>query len=340
VTDVANQTRIRDDGPERFLIKALRTCRTAMEILDGAVPFGEVRVHRDWSYESTAFTVGRVFLSGDSACFIDPLFSQGVHLATYSAMLAAAAIDHLLDVPEDYSDVCAWYEQSYRGAYQRYHKFLAAFYSFCGQGDSHFWTSRKIEGARDQRFAGKDWYGAMTGQNPEVGSDAAEQLEDSASTLARLWLQESTNLSEVDDGAASPLKRIAWVNEQLHEIQGLAGIRWTSAEACLVPSFKVHPTSFKLERRFHLADESGRVVTAYPFHEGHRRLFEGLATHPLPFGELAAKLQALDSSFSPLQAVLRMFEEGLLQGLDHDGCPVQIRTTLRFGGVGAEDDLS
>ena len=33
-------------------------------------------------------------------------------------------------------------------------------------------------------------------------------------------------------------------------------------------------------------------------------------------------------------------EDGFLQGYDKEGKAVKVRTALRFGGVGAEDDLS
>ena len=36
----------------------------------------------------------------------------------------------------------------------------------------------------------------------------------------------------------------------------------------------------------------------------------------------------------------RLFEERLLSASDRQGQPVRLRSALRFGGVGAEDDLS
>src|SRR5262249_21201596 len=49
-------------------------------------------VIRDWSYLSERFVGPGWILCGDAACFIDPLFSTGVHLALSSGLMAAAYV--------------------------------------------------------------------------------------------------------------------------------------------------------------------------------------------------------------------------------------------------------
>ena len=68
-------------------------------------------------------------------------------------------------------EIHAWYEKSYREAYQRYHKFVAAFYACNDEPDSTFWSKRKIDGAKDAKFEGKQWFSALTGET--VDADAA-----------------------------------------------------------------------------------------------------------------------------------------------------------------------
>ncbi|MGH7712433.1 MAG: NAD(P)/FAD-dependent oxidoreductase, partial [Gemmatimonadaceae bacterium] len=97
VTDVSANEKIRAMGPEAFYLGEIAKCPLATEILATATPTDELRVLREWSYDSKHLSMGRAFMCGDSGCFIDPLFSQGVHLATYSGMMAAAAIDYLYD---------------------------------------------------------------------------------------------------------------------------------------------------------------------------------------------------------------------------------------------------
>jgi flavin-dependent dehydrogenase len=340
VTGVEANERIREVGPQAFYEECLKQCPLAMEILETATQCEEVRVLREWSYQAKTLSQGPAFLCGDAACFIDPLFSQGVHLATYSGMLAAAAIDHLSAHPEDSDEVHAWYEKSYREAYLRYHKFVAGFYACNEEPQSKFWASRKIEGARDQRFAGKEWFTALSGQNVEAGAAGVDELEQGASTLAYLWQHGTKEINDEYDDSELSKRRVLWANQLLQQFQSLAAIHWSSNEVKLVPSFRVGQTSFKLERQHFIGDESGRTMRAYALSEGHRALFETLKTQPLSFKELTTRLKGLHGQGTPLQIVGRLFEEHFLHGFDKDGKPVRIQSALRFGGVGSEDDIS
>ncbi len=58
--------------------------------------YGSIRVRKDYSYHSTRLWRPGAVLVGDAACFVDPVFSSGVHLATYSAVLAARSINTCL----------------------------------------------------------------------------------------------------------------------------------------------------------------------------------------------------------------------------------------------------
>jgi hypothetical protein len=339
VTAIENNERIREIGAEAFYWECLRMCPLAMEILETAKQVEEVRVLREWSYEAKSLSMGKAFLCGDSACFIDPLFSQGVHLATYSAMLAAASIDYLYDHPEESDAVHSWYERSYREAYHRYHKFVAGFYACNQQEDSKFWPTRKIQGAGDQRFEGKEWFTALTGQNVEAGTPGVEELEQGAATLAYLWEHGTKEISDEYSDKELGSRRIIWANKLLKEFQGLSEIRWKTAEARLLSSYRVDPMSFKLEHHNVLGDENGRMLAAFPVTEKHRQLFGSLASQPLSYADLAAKLKAIGGTETPLQMISRLTEEGFLQGY-RAGKPVRVQTPLRFGGVGADDDIS
>lgn len=61
--------------------------------------YGQLRVRSDYSYSNTRFFAPGIVLIGDSACFVDPVFSTGVHLATYSALLAARSINACWTAP-------------------------------------------------------------------------------------------------------------------------------------------------------------------------------------------------------------------------------------------------
>jgi FAD-dependent halogenase len=103
-----------------------------------------IRIIRDYSYDSSAFAGPRWLLAGDAACFIDPVFSTGVHLACLAGLLGARAVRGVLceGVPE--AEARAAYEQGYRGAFERYLRFLYFFYDHNTDPDSYFWPARRL----------------------------------------------------------------------------------------------------------------------------------------------------------------------------------------------------
>jgi halogenation protein CepH len=116
--------------------------RNATRVTEG--PYGEIRVRKDYSYLNTRFWRKGMVLVGDAACFIDPVFSSGVHLATYSGLLAARSINSALAgiVPEERS--FAEFDARYRREYGIFYEFLMSFYDTNSNEDSYFWQAKKI----------------------------------------------------------------------------------------------------------------------------------------------------------------------------------------------------
>ena len=80
---------IRRTGPLRFLMdQVAQAPRTAQMLCEAKLAYGPF-VIRDWSYISDEVVGDGYILVGD-ACFVDPLFSSGVHLALMAGVLAAA----------------------------------------------------------------------------------------------------------------------------------------------------------------------------------------------------------------------------------------------------------
>jgi halogenation protein CepH len=139
------------DAMERFINRA----PMIKEFLAGArratlSPYDEYRVRTDYSYCSTRFWRPGLALIGDAACFVDPVFSSGVHLATYSALLAARSINTCLrgDISEE---VCFdEFERRYRREFGNFYQFLVGFYDMHVDTSSYFWRARKIV-ATDER---------------------------------------------------------------------------------------------------------------------------------------------------------------------------------------------
>ncbi|MEU8901152.1 tryptophan 7-halogenase [Nocardia sp. NPDC048505] len=114
----------------------------AERVQDG--PYGELRIRKDYSYCNSTFWKPGMVLVGDAACFIDPVFSSGVHLATYSALLAARSVNSVLAGEISESRAFEEFELRYRREYRVFHDFLVAFYGTHSDTSSYFWEAKRI----------------------------------------------------------------------------------------------------------------------------------------------------------------------------------------------------
>jgi halogenation protein CepH len=142
---------IRAKGDEAALHGYIERCDIIKDYLSGARrvqegEYGELRIRKDYSYCMDRFWVPGMILVGDAACFVDPVFSSGVHLGTYSALLAARSIITLLGGTEDLTEeeCLIEFEDRYRREFGRFYQFLLAFYDMHQDEDSYFWQARKI----------------------------------------------------------------------------------------------------------------------------------------------------------------------------------------------------
>ncbi|KAB1947304.1 tryptophan 7-halogenase [Micromonospora sp. ALFpr18c] len=134
---------------ENALLDLIQQCPMIADYLSDARrvtegPYGEIRVRKDYSYIQEKFWRPGLVLVGDAAGFIDPVFSSGVHLATYSALLAARSINTALAGGVDESTCFEEFEVRYRREYARFHDFLVAFYDMHQDENSYFWKAKKV----------------------------------------------------------------------------------------------------------------------------------------------------------------------------------------------------
>jgi halogenation protein CepH len=137
------------DGHEQAMNRFIASCPEISNLLANATRvtegmYGELRVRRDWSYANERFWVPGLVLIGDAACFIDPVFSSGVHLATYSALLAARSINSILNDGMEERRCFEEFEKRYRREFRNFYEFLATFYDMHQNEDSYFWRARKV----------------------------------------------------------------------------------------------------------------------------------------------------------------------------------------------------
>jgi halogenation protein CepH len=109
--------------------------------------YAPLRVRTDYSYANSVFWNPGVVLVGDAACFVDPVFSTGVHLATYGGLLAARSINTRLR--GGLSDDAAFgeFERRYRREYDLFYEFLQSMYDQNRDESSYFWQARRLLGA-------------------------------------------------------------------------------------------------------------------------------------------------------------------------------------------------
>jgi halogenation protein CepH len=140
--------RIQND-PEAALYELIAECPIIDEHLRNAkrsttAPYDKVRVRKDYSYDRTVLWRPGLTVVGDAACFIDPVFSSGVHLSTYSALLAARAINTSLAGLVDEETCFAEFEARYRREFAIFRDFLIAFYKMNLAQESYYWEAKRI----------------------------------------------------------------------------------------------------------------------------------------------------------------------------------------------------
>jgi len=134
---------------EKALLDLTGRCDIVADYLSNATRVtegihGQVRVRKDYSYATGSFARDGMLLVGDAACFIDPVFSTGVHLATYGGLLAARSINSVLAGELDEAAAMTEFEGRYRREYAVFYEFLTAFYDMQQNRDSYFWKARKV----------------------------------------------------------------------------------------------------------------------------------------------------------------------------------------------------
>ena len=138
------QAGLRERGAGGFLQAQIALAPHTQELLGGAELVGEPQVERDWSYRSASFAGDGYVLVGDAACFVDPLFSSGVHLALGSAALAAGYVSTALSDPANRRAAAQAYQAAYERQYRYFHLTAQLFYGTNRTADSYFWEARRL----------------------------------------------------------------------------------------------------------------------------------------------------------------------------------------------------
>ena len=155
-------------------------------------------VIRDWSYVSDRVVGPGWIICGDAACFIDPLFSTGVHLALSSGLMAAAYVATALADGELAAAAGPEYQRLYSKQYSHFRELARLFYASNRTIESYFWEVRRV--LRDDSLTPREAFVRATagqsvkgyervvlerGELPPTSSTAVRALEQAQSDRAQ-----------------------------------------------------------------------------------------------------------------------------------------------------------
>ena len=160
------QQGVRESGVVRYYRQQLDSTRHTRDMLSAAEIVSGPVVVKDWSYTSQRMAGDGWVLVGDAACFVDPLFSSGVHLAMMSGVMAAAYV-HAAQSDSTIRDPAARvYEELYRTEYSHFRELARLFYASNRTMESYFWEARRILGSGDDEESRQSFIRAVAGQPP------------------------------------------------------------------------------------------------------------------------------------------------------------------------------
>lgn len=174
-------------------------------------------VVKDWSYVSQQLAGDGYILAGDAACFVDPLFSSGVHLALMSGVLAAAYVTTALKNERMQAAAGPVYEELYHKEYSHFRELAKLFYSSNRTVDSYFWETRRLLQADDDP-PGREGLSPRHAFIRAVAGQASRGYERVVMEHGHAPPQFVAGVSEVESERASRRKRLetARARNELH----------------------------------------------------------------------------------------------------------------------------
>jgi flavin-dependent dehydrogenase len=153
-------------SPQHFLTEQIAQAPYTRQMLQEAHLVSGPFVLKDWSYVSDEVVGEGYILVGDAACFVDPLFSSGVHLALMAGVLAAAYVTTSLKDPSLRQAAGRVYKNLYYKEYSHFRDMAALFYSSNRSRDSYFWEARRLLGGNGHLSPRQAFIHAVAGQPP------------------------------------------------------------------------------------------------------------------------------------------------------------------------------
>ncbi len=160
------QERLSKSDLRQVFLQQLAAAPVASRMLRDADLVAGPQVIKDWSYTSERLAGDGYVLVGDAACFVDPLFSSGVHLALMSGVLAAAYVSTALRDPGMAEAAGQVYAELYGKEYNHFRTMAQLFYSSNRTASSYFWEARRLLGDQASLSPRHAFIHAVAGQSP------------------------------------------------------------------------------------------------------------------------------------------------------------------------------
>jgi halogenation protein CepH len=207
--------------PEKALEALIQECPMISDYLSSAKrvttgQYGKLRVRKDYSYHHTTFSRPGMVLIGDAACFVDPVFSSGVHLATFSAVLAARSINSIMAGLVEEQVAFEEFEARYRREYGAFYEFLMSFYDMHVSETSYFWSAKKVTKSTHSEL--ESFIDLISGvSSDEAALSDASNLVQHFKARSQEFAHAVGELGKDKDGSMLPLLRVRMVRDALQE---------------------------------------------------------------------------------------------------------------------------
>ncbi|MBN3944689.1 NAD(P)/FAD-dependent oxidoreductase [Nostoc sp. NMS9] len=179
---------------EAIYHQGIANCPCVAEILATAELVSPVKVEQDYSYVADKFSGPGYFILGDAACFLDPLLSTGVHLATMSATMAAASLSSVLRNEVTESQAYSYFDRGFRHTYLRLLVIVSSLYDIIRQTrlssqpepsvESQAPVGNFLPGMGDVAKASAELREQVTGEMTQILATSSAVLESVESTSA------------------------------------------------------------------------------------------------------------------------------------------------------------
>lgn len=207
------QHRLAVTGVTSFYVNELNKTSRVRDMLVNSKINTEPKVTKDWSYKCNKLYGPNYVQVGDAACFIDPLFSSGVHMAMMGAVLSAAYISTIKSQPTDYDQIGIAYQNLYFKEYNHFREMAKLFYSSNLVHDSYFWEARKLLPEFTKYDSRHAFIRAVAGQPPHgyeravlTKGNMPKSFIDSVETVQQSRQERLLFLSQLDPSHPESLK--------------------------------------------------------------------------------------------------------------------------------------